>query len=160
MQSAEAAQRDLYDRRLNDYRQGVTPAKWHLIPYRRDDMLAKVLPDLAQLLGWTSAESAGFRNGLTIAPEDSVSPATLLLAVVAHARAFQEALVTVPAPPNPVSNLVLAALTLISGPVWIGMVAGILVAMAETKPDVALNDADLFAAVQQLIPAALPTGLL
>jgi len=110
--------------------------------FNLEEILSCTIPGLAVLLRWNEATTGEFRKMIgAMLPTTLVSanPFVLILLVVALAKAFvasgkvgTEGVAEV-AEGGLLSGLVLATSATLAGPVWIGMVAGILLAMFARK---------------------------
>ncbi len=121
---------------------GIPPG-WTLdaLHVNLEELIAAIVPGLAVLLNWSKAEQADFHRSLgslAVAAGVAASPLGVLVLVVGAARVFHQnrrggegagSFARAFTEGGAISGVVVTTGALVGGPVWIGMVAGIVLAM-------------------------------
>ncbi|MHA3980703.1 DUF413 domain-containing protein [Halovulum sp. GXIMD14794] len=130
------------------------------------ELAATAIPALAALLNWSEPERQAFARFIGssgIAALASANPLLFLVSLVCAARAFHQQrkkpqglrqLAADVASGGALSGVVLATSAVVAGPVWVGMVAGILAAMLLQKAGKSIDAAALMAAIGRMISRA------
>lgn len=133
-----------------------------------EEMLGSMIPGLAVLLNWNRAETNDFVSmlgGLTVASAVSASPIGGLLLLVAAARSFHisrlrhkqsAAIAAAFVEGGFLTGVVVVSGAVISGPVWIGMVAGLLLAILARKAGGEIQGMQVVAFLKDLMIGAVP----
>ncbi|NNU80403.1 macrodomain Ori organization protein MaoP [Halovulum dunhuangense] len=141
------------------------PNGWALdaMTFNLEELVSAVVPGLAVLLNWNDAERERFiqmLGGLTVSATVSASPIALLVLIVGAARAMQnkngegrnaKRFITAFSEGGLLSGIVVTSSAVIGGPVWIGMVAGILVVMLAKQAGAQVPWRSVVVSVRELV---------
>lgn len=136
-----------------------------------EEILGSTLPGLAVLLNWNKAESEEFLRmlgGLAVATTYAANPVGGLLLIVAAARSFQlsrhsekptATIASAFVEGGFLTGIVVASSVVIGGPIWIGMVAGLVLAIFAKKSGQSIHDLQLVSFMKHVVGASSPAML-
>ena len=140
-----------------------------LVTFNATELLAAVVPALALLLGWNKNDREEFTMSLgafSIAAVASANPLLMVMVVIAGALDFhrngrgrridQGAMALAFAKGGALSGIVLTSSAVIAGPAWIGVVCGIVLALAAQRSITKTDFSELGRSLVEYLSDLLP----